>query len=47
MLSRPPTNISFVIQQGPLSHSSYVEQYIKDEYFKEVYESLMHASQNE
>ena len=28
-------------------HSSYVEQYTKDEDFKEVYESVMHGSQNE
>ena len=47
MLSRPPINASISIQQSPLVHSSYVEQYTKDEYFKEVYESLMHGSQNE
>ena len=27
--------------------TSYVEQYTKDEYFKEVYELLMKSSQNE
>ena len=27
MLSRPPTNASIVIQQIPLVHASYVEQY--------------------
>ena len=46
-LSRPPIIASIGIQQSPLVHSSYVEQYTKDEYFKEVYESLMHDSQNE
>ena len=35
MLSRPPTNASFVIHQNPLVHASYVEQYKKDEDFKE------------
>ena len=47
MLSRPPTNASIVVQQSPLVHSSHVKQSTKDEYFKEVYESLMHGSQNE
>jgi hypothetical protein len=47
MLSRPPTNASIVIQQSPLVHTSYVEEYTKDEDFKEVYESLRHGYQNE
>ena len=47
MLSRSPIHASIVIQQSPLVHSSYVEQYTNDEDFKEVYESLMHGSQNE
>ena len=47
MLSRPPTNSSIVIQQSPLVHASYVEQYAKDGNFKEVYESLRHGYQNE
>ena len=34
MLSRPPTNVSILIQGSPLVHSSYVEQYSKDEHFK-------------
>ena len=36
MLSRPPISASIVIQQSPLVHSSYVEQYTKNEDFKEV-----------
>ena len=47
MLSRHPTNASIVIQQSPLVHASYVEQYTKDEDFKEVYESLRNGYQNE
>ena len=47
ILSRPPTNASIVIQQSPLVHASYVEQYTKDEDFKEVYGSLRHDYQNE
>ena len=47
MLSWLLTNASIVIQQSPLVHASYVEQYTKDEYFKEVYESLRHGYQNE
>ena len=34
MLSRPPTNVSILIQRSPFVHSSYVEQYSKDELFK-------------
>ena len=41
MLSRPLTNASIVIQQSPLVHAIYFEQYNKDEDFKEVYESLL------
>ena len=48
MLSRPPTiNASIILQQSPLNHDNYIEQYIKDEYFKDVYESLMHGTQIE
>ena len=45
-LSIPQTNASIVIKQGPLVHASYVEQYNKDEYFEEVYESLRQGYQN-
>ena len=47
MLYIPPTNASIVIQQIPLVHEIYVEQNVKDEEFKEVYESLRHGYQNE
>ena len=47
MLSRPPISACIVTQQSPLVHPSYDDQYTKDEDFKEVYESLMHGSQNE
>ena len=43
MLSRPPINAFTIIQQSHLEHSSYVEQYTKDEDFKKVYESLRHG----
>ena len=36
ILSRSPINFSIVIEQIPMVHSIYVEQYAKDEYFKEV-----------
>ena len=42
MLYRPPTNDYIVIQQVPLVH-----QYMQDEDFKEVYESLRNGYQNE
>ena len=34
MISRPPTNASIAIQESPLIHASYVEQYTKDGEFK-------------
>ena len=37
-------NASIILQQSPLNHDNYIEQYIKDEYFKDVYESLLHGT---
>ena len=47
MLSSPSISSYIVIQQSSLVHSSYVEQYTKDEHFKEIYASLILGSQNE
>ena len=47
MLSRPPTNALIILQNSPLAHDSYNEQYTQDEYFKDVYEYLMNGTQNE
>ena len=38
MLSRTPTNASFILQNCPLAHERYIEKYAKDEDFKDVYE---------
>ena len=46
MVSIPPISAFIVIQQSPLVHSSYAEQYTKNEDFKEVYESLRHGYLN-
>ena len=45
MLSRPPTNASILIQQSPLVHEIYVEQYTTDEFSKEVHESYQWLSE--
>ena len=48
MLVRPPIiNASIILQQSPLAHDNYIEQYVKYEYFKDVYEYLMHGTQIE
>jgi hypothetical protein len=47
MLSRPPIVASIILKNDSLSHDSYVEQYIVDEYFKEVFEKLTHGAQVE
>ena len=45
MLSRPTTNASIILQNSPLDDEIYIEQYGKDEDFKDVYESLMDGTQ--
>jgi hypothetical protein len=47
MLSRPSINASIVLQHNSLAHESYVEQYARDEDFKDVYETLTHGTQVE
>ena len=47
MLSIPPTNELIILQNSPLNHDNYIEQYTHDEDIKAVYESLMNGTQNE
>jgi hypothetical protein len=47
MISRPPLVASIILKNAFLSHDSYVEQYVVDEYFKEVFEKLTRGSQVE
>jgi hypothetical protein len=47
MLSRPPIVSSIILKNAYLSHYSYVEQYVIDEDFKEVFEKLTHDAQVE
>jgi hypothetical protein len=44
MLSRPPSDASIILKNVCLSHDSYVEQYVVDEDFKEVFEKLTHGA---
>ena len=44
MLSRPPIISSIILKNASLSHDSYVEQYVVDEDFKEVFEKLTHGA---
>jgi hypothetical protein len=37
---------SRILRYNPLSHEIYAEQYVKDEYFKEVYDALTHENQH-
>jgi hypothetical protein len=45
MLSRPMINASKILRYNTLAHESYVEQYAKDDDFKDVYEALIHCNQ--
>jgi hypothetical protein len=47
MISRPPIVASIVLNNASLYHDNYVEQYVIDEYFKEVFENLTHGAQVE
>jgi hypothetical protein len=45
MLSRVVINASTLLRYNPLSHESYVEQYTRDDDFKDVYMDLVHGNQ--
>jgi hypothetical protein len=47
MLSRPPIASSIILNNDSLYHDIYVEQYVVDEDFKEVFEKLTHGAQVE
>jgi hypothetical protein len=47
MVSRPPIIASIILNNDFLSHDSYVEQYVIDEDFKEVFEKLTHGARVE
>jgi hypothetical protein len=44
MLSRPIDSASVILNQSPIMHESFVEQYALDADFKEVYETLCHSN---
>lgn len=44
MISCPPISASIFFQNASLFFESYVEQYVDDEYFKEIYENMTHGS---
>jgi hypothetical protein len=44
MLSRLDVNASIVLQHSSLAHESYIEQYAKDEYFKDVCGTLINGT---
>ena len=47
MLSRHSTNATIIFLNCPFNQVSYIEQYAKDAYFKDLYEYLMHGTQIE
>jgi hypothetical protein len=47
MISRPPIVASIILKNASLSHDIYVEKYVVDEYYKEVFEKLTHGAQVE
>jgi hypothetical protein len=46
MLSRPIVNASTILRHNSLARESFVEQYDRDDDFKDVYEVLSHGNQN-
>ena len=44
ILSRPPIGAFIILKNASLSHDIYVEQYVVDEDFKEVFENLAHGA---
>ena len=44
MLSRPPITASIFLQNSSLSFGSYVEQYVDDDHFKDIYAKMTHGS---
>jgi hypothetical protein len=46
MLSRPIVNASTILRHNSLSHGRFVEQYARDDDFKDMYESLTHSNQS-
>jgi hypothetical protein len=45
MLSIPKINASTILRYNHLAHESYVEQYARDDDFKELYDALTHENQ--
>jgi hypothetical protein len=43
MLSRPVISASMILKHDSLAHESYVEQYARDDDFKDVYGALTHG----
>jgi hypothetical protein len=44
VISRPPIVDFIIMKNASLSHDSYVEQYVVDEDFKEVFEKITHGA---
>ena len=47
MLSRPIINASTILRHTSLANESFVEQYARDDYFKDVYEYTINQNQND
>ena len=47
MLSIPPMTASIILQNNSLAQTSYIEQYVEDKDFKNVYASFIHGKQIE
>jgi hypothetical protein len=47
MLSRLLGTISTILKHNSITHESYIEQYVEDKDFKEVYATLSHGKRVE
>ena len=47
MLSRPIVNSTIILKHNSIMHESYIEQYVNDIDFQDVYENLSKGNQSE
>ena len=47
MLFRPTVKSTIILKNNSIMHESYIEQYVNDSDFQDVYESLSKGNQSE
>ena len=47
MISRPMVNLTIILKNNSIMHEIYIEQYVNDNYFQDMYENLSKVNQSE